>query len=492
MLPGILHEDTGTWYLVGYLVLYCTKEGQKPLLSSNCLHLGSFSSSCTVVCCINKHTNIHPCIRPNHASQSSIHVSIGRKSIRMEINIHLTLINLSEELQATRSYADTNTTATNPRPASASSCDDDISLMQNSFFERLVRETLTTCGIHEIGKRKMTRTHAHEDNGEEIDKVISSILRYLKIKDRYVAFCSLLLKSFLHHSFLMTGSGTGRNECDQEEISKKKIHMLPRTIEGKPYIPLMDDKSESDSITTTSLPFSISHQFPFVGAAYLEYTNDLRKLREMSNVCPMVGLDIVNFGSYDDTKHQYSCEDEFLDVFQDYFTVKEWAQIQSADSIGCTCSSSFSCRIQEFFLRWSIKEAYTKAIGTGMMTNFNSFEIALYSHVADNEEEDGGEEVTLLSDQVLKKRDGSHFLAAIQPIVAKHEDKTTTEEKTLDWHIIFVPLYTAQDETRETPASACACICAPTYDSEHLIKYHDRINIELFELMDLVRFHNPY
>jgi Phosphopantetheinyl transferase len=412
----------------------------------------------------------------------------------MEINIHLTLINLSEELQATRSsYADT-TAATNPRPGvSSSSCDDDISLMQNSSFENLVRETLTKCGIQEIGKRKMTTTHVPKGNGEEIHKEISSILRYLKIKDRYVAFCSVLLKSFLHHSFLMSGSGIGRKECDQEKISTKKIHILPRTKEGKPYILLiMDDKSESTSITATSLPFSISHQFPFVGAAYLEYTNDLRNLREMSNICPMVGLDIVNFGSYDDTKHLYSCEDEFLDVFQDYFTVKEWAQIQSADSMGFACSSPFSCRIQEFFLRWSIKEAYTKAIGTGMMTNFNSFETALYRHIANNKEEDGGEEVTLLSDQVLKKRDGSHFLATIQPIVAIHEHETTTEEKTLDWHIIFVPLYTAEDETRETPPSACACICASAYDSECLIRYHDKIKIASFELMDLVRFHNPY
>jgi phosphopantetheinyl transferase len=34
-------------------------------------------------------------------------------------------------------------------------------------------------------------------------------------------------------------------------------------------------------------------------------------------------------------------------------------------------------KLQEFYLRWAIKEAYTKALGLGMNVEFQSFEMRL-------------------------------------------------------------------------------------------------------------------
>jgi hypothetical protein len=276
----------------------------------------------------------------------------------MDSNIHLKVINLNEEI---------------PEVARSGTPDDDISKgtlsslktsSSSSFFENLLLDTLTKCAVYDISKGKKTRPQSHPSDNEDIRDLTSSILRYVKIHDRYMAFCSLLLKSFLHHSFLAHHSFSSidchpGDDNDQDEIvvRKKRIHVLPRTIEGKPYILIENEEENEDNTTTaegsTSFPFSISHQFPFVGAIYLDsFNNDVYQLRKMSNVCPMMGLDIVTFNAYQDTQHLYSSEDEYLDVFKDCFTAKEWMHIQSA---ACNSTTRRDCRIKEFLMRWSIK-----------------------------------------------------------------------------------------------------------------------------------------
>eukprot|EP00557_Chaetoceros_sp_GSL56_P002347 CAMPEP_0176486946 /NCGR_PEP_ID=MMETSP0200_2-20121128/5852_1 /TAXON_ID=947934 /ORGANISM="Chaetoceros sp., Strain GSL56" /LENGTH=437 /DNA_ID=CAMNT_0017883707 /DNA_START=113 /DNA_END=1423 /DNA_ORIENTATION=- len=437
----------------------------------------------------------------------------------MYIQIHLKLIDLTEDLQ--------QVVASSRGAAHDDHCDDSLLVVlqqqQQHIFESLVRNTVTKCGVQEVitdttsdknkNKNKnnknnttttIKRTNAVHSEDAQTEEVISSILRYVKIKDRYMAFCSLLLKSFLHHSFSSGGFGDVSSSCNNhlgEETpvcKKRKIHILPRTKEGKPYIVVMKEKDNEKTTTTTSpsLPFNISHQFPFVGAAYLglDSSNGLHPLHEISNN-PWIGLDIVSFDSYNETKHLYSCQDEFLNVFQDYFTAKEWAHIQSAHELG-------GCRIKEFLLRWSIKEAYTKAIGTGMMTNFCSFESSLY-HVGKDDDDDGEEEeekeecreevILLSSDEILSKRNGIHFFARIQPMSVDGPN-TAIEKKVLEWQIIFVPLFTGNEDEQimqTTPQpSACACICYPIgSETTFSFKDHYRIEISSFKLSNLIRFH---
>uniref|UniRef100_A0A7S1UQ08 holo-[acyl-carrier-protein] synthase n=1 Tax=Grammatophora oceanica TaxID=210454 RepID=A0A7S1UQ08_9STRA len=124
---------------------------------------------------------------------------------------------------------------------------------------------------------------------------------------------------------------------------------LPRTEYGKPFIPPTDD---SDAPL-----FSVSHQFPFVGICRILDANDIpQNLR--------LGMDIVMFDEIN--SRLYSSEMDFCRVFQRSFAPGEWSCIERAQY-----------PLQEFYLRWAIKEAYTKALGKGMSLKFDSFQTKL-------------------------------------------------------------------------------------------------------------------
>ena len=157
--------------------------------------------------------------------------------------------------------------------------------------------------------------------------------------------------------------------------------------------------------------FSISHQYPFVGMAQIitstgsendtdpdvealrtnndiddshddddvnddtNFKNDQQLLHEIAVVPTpstlIVGMDIVTF-DYDINKRLYPNDEDFLNVFRNSFTKNEW-------EIGIQHPTLLSLRdrVQEFYIRWSMKEAYTKAVGMGMGLEFHTFEIAL-------------------------------------------------------------------------------------------------------------------
>jgi phosphopantetheinyl transferase len=271
---------------------------------------------------------------------------------------------------------------------------------------------------------------------------------------------------------------------DENRPMLRKIHILPRTKEGKPYITLV----EKEKSATTTLPFSVSHQHPVVGVAFLDYTNNpyYNMLDTKSNISTLIGMDIVIFGYYfDDCKHLYSSQDEFLSVFKDYFTPKEWAHIQNA--------ATTDCSVKEFFLRWSMKEAYTKAIGKGMMTHFHSFEITITTFFGKQEGED--EEVISLSDVVLSKRETSYFQGRIQKkLDVIDDDDDNGIDETMDWSFAFIPWHSFEGEDAKempsTTASGCVCICAARTHMSMPCAISSVVNISSCSLNDLIRFHN--
>jgi len=156
--------------------------------------------------------------------------------------------------------------------------------------------------------------------------------------------------------------------------------------------------------------FSISHQYPYVGMVQLitstgsendtdpdveartnndiddshddddvdddtNFKNDQQLLHEIAVVPTpstlIVGMDIVTF-DYDINKRLYPNDEDFLNVFRNSFTKNEW-------EIGIHHPTLLSLRdrVREFYIRWSMKEAYTKAVGMGLGLEFHTFEIAL-------------------------------------------------------------------------------------------------------------------
>jgi len=117
-------------------------------------------------------------------------------------------------------------------------------------------------------------------------------------------------------------------------LNQKKYVELPRTKYGKPYIPSEDYE------------ISLSHQYPYIGiASHGSSTNP-------------VGLDIVVMKEMD------------IKSFNETFTSNEWTRINKSADV-----------LKTFYIYWSMKEAYTKALGLGMSLNFNSFDMHLPKHV---------------------------------------------------------------------------------------------------------------
>ncbi len=214
------------------------------------------------------------------------------------------------------------------------------------------------------------------------------------------------------------------------EVSVNPIVVLPRTEAGKPYIP---------SIQNSEIPqqvFSISHQYPFVGLGSIVHrypgnSVDNQKIAALLQL----GLDIVMFDGHKQTIHLYESKVEFLQVFQQSFTPWEW------DCITGTPIES-DARIKEFFIRWSMKESYTKAIGTGMSTAFSSFETRLCGV-----DDDGNKNNSLWS-YVSSNTGHTHLKGEVTQISVGSIES---------WEFIFKPLY--KEEMENMDMCGCACVC---------------------------------
>jgi phosphopantetheinyl transferase (holo-ACP synthase) len=238
------------------------------------------------------------------------------------------------------------------------------------------------------------------------------IRQYIQPRDQIMCFTSLLLKScayYYHHSdqYQHRTSSTPpiRTKKHTERCTKQRpIAVLPRTQYNQPYIPIVPSPTStmSASIAASSSSvsyFSISHQFPIVGLVQIVKDREHQDSQQdpqqpiietNKTVVPMialmlVGMDIVIFDAHYNRKW-YTNHLDFIQLYQDYFTVSEWDTIVHAatttttDKNGNYSSDTSSDdddddnMLYEFYIQWSIKEAYTKALGLGMNVNFQSFE----------------------------------------------------------------------------------------------------------------------
>jgi len=341
---------------------------------------------------------------------------------------------------------------------------------------------------------------------------------------------------------------------EDTNITMRKIRLpvieLPRTEYKKPYIPLLiQDETNTTTVRATSqrikhsaltdeeiadaFPISVSHQYPHVGLARLvegnsSYFEEKKKDKSSgavpnSNQLLKLGMDIVVIEPYN--KRMYSSAENFLEVFKESFTSWEWNRIRyrkdanqsietnhyhprlfSKKSFGYSrggerggiLKSSSSKNVlrsdddllQEFYLRWSIKEAYTKALGVGMGLDFKSFETRLLDGI-DNDDDGQKRKSFLYNDTNL---DGIYdFISQRCEIEhGKEHDVTSSSSKEKYsgvtqndkhkrfkvrgkvtylkvkkeelWDFWFVPLPDGDDDKKPIPSDvfqfkACACVC---------------------------------
>ncbi|KAF7148425.1 hypothetical protein RHSIM_Rhsim03G0098000 [Rhododendron simsii] len=154
-----------------------------------------------------------------------------------------------------------------------------------------------------------------------------SITGYVKLEDRKRAIVSRLLQYSLVHEVL----GIPFNEI-----------IIKRTLEGKPY--LEHNKVDHEF---PNFNFNASHHGDYVAIA--------------SEPLCIVGLDIVS--------HSIPGKEtipEFIQIFCSYFSRLEWDSIMNAGS----CDDM----LNEFYRYWCVKEAFVKAIGTGVGYRLDSVE----------------------------------------------------------------------------------------------------------------------
>jgi phosphopantetheinyl transferase len=272
-------------------------------------------------------------------------------------------------------------------------------------------------------------------SGAYADALVSAeakrnILKFVKIQDQYMALASLLLKSRAFHDTMSSELNSG---------NARLVVNLPRTEHRKPYIPLANPISALPLEKEENChPLSISHQFPFVGMARLETCRDDHD----TNPSPLlVGLDIVVFEDYN--PRMYESTREFIDVFHDSFSALEWKLIQSVGENGDVHDSTL---LREFYLRWAVKEAYTKALGVGLGFDFGSF----HTHL----DEDVSSLWAWLSSSLEPEP------CIVGTVTTGPGLQETSSER---WRFLFRPLFDPTSKIGKShplgSMSGCACVC---------------------------------
>ena len=246
-----------------------------------------------------------------------------------------------------------------------------------------------------------------------------------RTSDRWLAWTSLLLKSRLY--------------CQRKNCAKHLVD-FPRTEYNKPYIP------------PQYISFSVSHQWPFVGLVY--DPDGTRK----------VGFDIVVFDPPNEKLYQSTLE--FVQVFQDQFAPCEWTAIMETYS-----AQGNDALLREFYLRWAVKEAYTKALGLGMYVDFSSFATQFHT----NEEDTGG------LWQRLHRQEAGTSVSLVGRIDHEGDGVAFKCRNPSLWHFVFVRLL---DQVNDNCCLGYGCVCAETIEEECAVEIQRASSVD-FLIEDL-------
>lgn len=246
-----------------------------------------------------------------------------------------------------------------------------------------------------------------EHNSRLWERIQSKICDKMRPRERYLTWASILLKSrALQQVYPMDSN---RDEEATETVLS--LVELPRTPYNKPFIPPIQLDSFDEHRNHNRYPLSVSHQYPFVGVARLAMAHGIplqeassskrssgkemdknrdneKEREEKIRKLPLLvlGFDIVIFEPLN--KRMYKTVMNFVEVFESSFTHREYSNIQASGTKGSlqyyhgsgsasgddTLEGADFVMHRELYLRWAVKEAYTKALGVGLGFEFGTFE----------------------------------------------------------------------------------------------------------------------
>ena len=343
------------------------------------------------------------------------------------------------------------------------------------------------------------------------------------------------------------GGGGGDDDCDDGESARAADPAPP------PPATAAADRRQGEGVDEDrDNSMNVSHQYPWVcmvqrrrrsGGTPPSSPRSPHGERarpgssSSSRSGSLLGLDVVVFEA---RINDYSPTiTEFLEPFSGSFTMWEWERISNCRrrhtpsdhrERRAAAGRSEDSRLREFYLRWSMKEAYTKALGLGMHVDFDRVEIRLYGTDLDaypDEEEDAGRldeeegiwiaiERHTASSSADHRRGGEfadderrtrHYSAIGK--VKRLESATSPWDV---WEFVFVPLFPDDDDDdggggggvgragappRRAAAAggggpaACACICRGPLPRNASSGHAERCraSLEMLTLADLVRMH---
>jgi len=296
------------------------------------------------------------------------------------------------------------------------------------------------------------------------------ILRYIRVTDQYIALSSLLLKSWAFHQYCNRSNSTTSKLCSTHTSTQgpRNIFILPRS-QGKPYIP------HTDTEENWPPDISISHQYPFVGLAItscvLQESHSSHDSSYKRDTKDRIGLDIVMFDSHVGVLERlcnYSLTD-FLETYRQYFTSWEWDQIVSSSPSSDYFHNHIHGEAIQFYLRWAMKEAYTKALGVGLGLRFSSFEIR----------EDVSMGGCAFSNCIQSKEydKPSPILSHVHYLDSNH----TVES----WTFYFIPLMNKGESSPNIVG--CACVCLPHDETSEAV--NPLLSLSNLTLSQLIEYH---
>jgi len=326
------------------------------------------------------------------------------------------------------------------------------------------------------------------------ETLTKSIMRYFKAHDQWTAFSSLLLKSIAFHRHIDPNV-----PIDVAETTLPIID-LPRTKFNRPFLPQTLAEKTSTRVADEEVEESresvmnVSHQFPYV-CMIQKQGSDHTHTSSTQLQYDMIGCDLVIFEA---RLNKYSPTiTAFLESFVGCFTTSEW---QAISNDARSLPRSDDSLLKEFFLRWAMKEAYTKALGVGLNIDFDSFETRLIGHDVDSTDIEGvwiprdgiWESITADIQQNNPNEQVEHQFSFVGQVIRTRDPNSDY------WVFSFIPLVEEVVEnsiqSEETASSGCICICKGPFNEEADAatssdsKQH-RIIVENLSLLDLIQLH---